>query len=320
VSRSRVLLLETIAEEADAELRASADVVLAASPSEADCLAAAGAFGAIMTRGKGRVTAALLDACSGVRVAARCGVGLDNVDVPAASARGVRVLNLPGCNALTMAEHTIMLMLAVGRGLVPLANSVAGGDWASRNRYDRDELHDKTVGVVGLGRIGRRVAEICRAMGMGVVYTDEHAAAEFERLALGDLLERADVVTLHCPLTDGTRGMIDAGALARMKPGAILINTARGALIDEDALVAALSSGRLGGFGADVLTEEPPAAGHPLLSLANVVITPHAGALTRSTYTDSCVRSVRNVLAVLAGREAEAGCVFNATALASVGG
>ena len=320
MSRPRVLLLETIAAEADAQLRAAADVVLAASPSEADCLAAAGAFDAIMTRGKGRVTAGLLDACDGVRVAARCGVGLDNVDVVAASARGVRVLNLPGCNALTMAEHTIMLMLAVGRGLVPLANAVSGGDWASRNRYDRDELHDKTVGVVGLGRIGRRVAEICRAMGMGVVYTDEHAADGFERVSLDELLARADVVTLHCPLTDGTRGMVDAGALARMKLGAILINTARGALIDEGALLEALRSGRLAGFGADVLSEEPPAPGHALLSLANVVVTPHAGALTRSTYTDSCVRSVGNVLAVLGGREPEAGCVFNADALAGVGG
>lgn len=317
MKRPRVLLLETIADAADAELRGAADVVLAQSPSEADCLAAAGPFDAIMTRGKGRVTAALLDACGGVRVAARCGVGLDNVDVPAASARGVKVLNLPGCNAKTMAEHTIMLMLAVGRGLVESANAVRAGDWASRDRYDRDELHDKTVGVVGLGRIGRRVAEICRAMGMDVLYTDEHAAEGFERTTLEDLLARADAVSLHCPLTDSTRGMIDRAALGRMKPGAILINTARGALIDEGALTEALRVGRLSGFGADVLTVEPPGADHALLSLANVVITPHAGALTRSTYTDSCVRSVRNVLAVLSGRAPEAGCVFNAEALAA---
>jgi D-3-phosphoglycerate dehydrogenase len=158
-------------------------------------------------------------------------------------------------------------------------------------------------------------------MGMAVLYPDERAAGgdRFERTTLDDLLARADVVSLHCPLTDTTRGMIDTGALARMKPGGILINTARGALIDEAALCDALGAGRLAGFGADVLTTEPPPADHPLLSRPNVVVTPHTGALTRSTYTDSCVRSVRNVLAVLAGDDPEPGCVFNAGALAGAG-
>jgi len=322
VSQPRVLLLETIADTADDLLRSSSHVVLADSPDEAACLAAAqsDAFDAIMTRGKGRITAQLLDACTRVRVVARCGVGLDNVDVAAASQRGVRVLNLPGCNAQTIAEHTILLLLAVGRGLVHYANAVRDGDWQSRNHYDRDEMHNKTLGVVGLGRIGRRVAEICSAMGMEVIYCGPQEQSSFECTTLDDLLARADAVTLHCPLNEETRGMVDRRAFKTMKRGSILINTARGNLLDQDALVGALASGHLGGFGADVLAEEPPPADCPLLKMSNVVITPHAGGLTQWTYRDSCVRSVRNVLALLANQPPESGCVFNADAFAARGG
>lgn len=318
--RPSVLLLETIDASADDALRSRADVVLSNSPSPDDTVRAAAGrrFDAIMTRGKGRVSAELLDVCPGLRVVARCGVGLDNVDVASASARGVRVLNVPGCNAQTIAEHAMMLMLAVGRGLVECANAVRQGDWGYRNSYDRDELNGKTAGIVGLGNIGSRFARMCEAMAMTVVYSDEsdRAGVGYARLPLDELLAAADVVSLHCPLNDQTRGLMGAGRLGRMKRGAILINTARGGLIDQEALVAALRSGGLSGFGADVLDVEPPPTDHPLLSIPHVVITPHSGGLTRTTYRDSCVRSVNNVLSVLAGDEPEPGCVFNAAALA----
>jgi len=324
----RVLLLETIDPEAMSLLErtngAVVDWVLAGSPSEGDCLRAASETGrtgpvhAVLTRGKGRVTADLLDACGGLRVVARCGVGLDNVDVPACSERGIPVLNLPGVNAQTIAEHTVMLMLAVTRGLVESANAVRAGDWASRANYDRDEASGKTVGVVGLGSIGARVAGVCAALGMRVIYHDPQPRdSAHEPVTLEELLSRADVVTLHCQLDVNSAGMISRDAIGRMRPGAVLINTARGGLIDHGALTEALRSGHLTGFGADVLDIEPPEANSPLLALPNVIVTPHSASLTRSTYRKICVSSVRNVLAVLAGEPPEPGCVFNAAALAA---
>ena len=316
----RVLLLETLDDEATALLTRHADVALAPSTEPADAIATAraGPVHAVMTRGKGRVTAELMDACDGLVAVARCGVGLDNVDIPGATARAVRVLNLPGCNAQTIAEHTLMLMLAVGRGLVDWANAVRDGRWADRGGFDRDELAGKTVGIVGLGDIGTRVATMCDAIGMHVVFTSRsHRETRFERVSLDDLLVRADVVTLHCALTDQTRGLIGARAIGSMKPGAILINTARGAIIDQPALTDALRRGYLGGFGADVLDAEPPAPDDPLLTLPNVVLTPHVASLTRSTYRDICVRSARNVLGVRAGEQPMPRTLANARELAS---
>lgn len=326
----RVLLLETIDPAAMALLQrtegAAVESVLADSPAEADCLhsahvmAGSGPVDAILTRGKGLVTPDLLDACPGIRAVARCGVGLDNVDVPACTARGVPVLNLPGVNAPTIAEHTVMLMLAVTRGLVESANAVRAGDWASRARYDRDEVNGKTVGILGLGNIGSRVAGVCAALGMTVLYHDTQARdSAHESVILEELLRRSDVVTLHCQLDETSAGMIGREAIRSMKPGAVLINTARGGLIDHAALADAIRSGRLGGFGADVLDVEPPDPGSELLALPNVVITPHSASLTRSTYREICVRSVQNVLAVLGGEAPEPGCVFNAAALAARG-
>jgi len=317
--RPRVLLLETIDDEAQALLTEQTEVVLSPSTDAGVCmeLARDGATRAIVTRGKGRVTAELMDACEGLVAVARCGVGLDNVDVPAATQRGVKVLNLPGSNAQTIAEHTVMLMLGLSRGLVPWANAVREGGWETRGAYSHDEVRGKTVGVIGLGNIGSRVAGLCAAFGMRVVYTDPvERDAPHERMGLDELLGGSDVVTLHCQLDDSSRGMIDRAALGRMKRGTMLINTARGGLIDHAALAESLRSGHLGGFAADVLDVEPPDRDNPLLGMPNVVLTPHVGSLTRTTYREMCVRSVENVLAVVEGREVEAGCVFNGRELA----
>jgi phosphoglycerate dehydrogenase-like enzyme len=314
LDRPRVLLLETIDQESHDALAAYAAVTLARSPLAADCLDAAGSddVHAVMTRGKGRVTAELMDRCHNLRVVARCGVGLDNVDVPAATARGIRVLNLPGANAQTMAEHTLMLMLGVQRGLLTWANAVREGAWETRARYDRDELHAKTIGIIGLGNIGRRVARMSVALGMRVAYASPSSRdAGLARVSLPELFASSDVVSLHCRLDDATRRIIDAPALASMKPGAILINTARGELIDQRALIQSLTSHRLAGFGADVLDRTDLAACDQLVALPNVIVTPHVGSLTSSTYREMCRRSVANVLAVLGGGEPEPGSVFN---------
>ncbi len=272
---------------------------------------------AIMTRGKGRVTAELMDACKGLKVIARAGVGLDNVDMASASERGLPVLNLPGSNAQTVAEHTLMLILAVSRGLLEYANAVRDGQWERRAGYDRDEARGKTVGIVGLGNIGRRVASMCEACGMRVVYADPRAHdPSRERLELDGLLARSDIVTLHCQLDASTIGLLDGARIARMKPGAILVNTARGELVHQPAVIEAVRTGRLAGYGADLVDRQKPEELDALRSLPNVVITPHVSSLTRSTYRDMCVRSARNVLAILSGDEPEPGCIFNREALA----
>ncbi|MBK7404884.1 MAG: phosphoglycerate dehydrogenase [Phycisphaerales bacterium] len=226
------------------------------------------------------------------------------------------MLNLPGSNAATVAEHTLMLILAVTRGLVEYANAVRAGDWERRSSYDRDEARGKTVGVVGLGNVGRRVAAMCEACGMQVVYADPAASdPSRERLDLDGLLARADIVTLHCQLDPTTRNLIDSTRIGRMKPGAVLINTARGELVDQPAVASAVVSGRLGGYGADLVNRERPEEYAMLRAIPNVVITPHVSSLTQTTYRDMCVRSVRNVLAVLRGESPEAGSIFNAAAI-----
>lgn len=318
-TRPRVLLLESLHPDAERLLESGALVARAPSTDASAGLAAAaiGPVHALITRGKAKVTPALMDACEGLAAIARAGVGLDNVDVAAATARGIPVLNLPGSNAATVAEHTLMLILAVSRGLVEFANAVREGDWERRTAYDRDEARGKVVGVVGLGNVGRRVAGLCEACGMHVVYTDPHAPDPArERLGLDTLLTRADIVTLHCQLDASTRNLIDATRLASMKPGAILINTARGELVDQPAVAEAVASGRLGGYGADLVNRERPDELAMLRGVPNIVITPHVSSLTRTTYRDMCVRSVRNVLAVLGGQAPEPGTIFNAAMLA----
>ena len=231
--------------------------------------------------------------------------------IEAARAAGVAVLNLPGSNARTMAEHTIMLILAVRRGLVHYATATRNGDWSARATYDRDEIAGGTLGIIGLGNIGQRVAVAATALGMDVVYADPNErAVPFGRLERDELLERADVISLHCQLDASTRHLIDAAAFKRMRAGTVLINTARGALVETGALRAALESGHLAGYGADVLDVEPPAVDDPLLALPHVVVTPHVGSLTATTYRDMCVRSVRNVVALLSGRDPEPGARF----------
>ena len=210
-----------------------------------------------------------------------------------------------------------MLMLALSRGLVKWAHVVRKGGWETRGAYANDEVRGKTVGVIGLGNIGSRVAGLCAAFGMRVVYTDPiERDVPHEPVGLDELLGLSDVVTLHCQLDDSSRGMIDGAAMGRMRPGSMLINTARGGLIDHAALAESLRSGHLGGFAADVLDIEPPERDNPLLGIPNVVLTPHVGSLTRTTYREMCVRSVENVLAVLEGREIDAGCIFNRAQLA----
>ncbi|HEX8557825.1 MAG TPA: phosphoglycerate dehydrogenase [Pyrinomonadaceae bacterium] len=240
----------------------------------------------LVVRSETRVTAELLEAAGRLRVIGRAGVGVDNIDVAAATQRGVVVMNAPDGNTMTTAEHTLALLLALARNIPQGQASLKAGRW-ERKRFVGVELRGKTLGVVGLGRIGRVVASRALGFEMKVVAFDPFVAPEqareqgIELASLEEVCERADFVTIHSPLTPETRGLIGAREFARMKRGVRVINCARGGLVDERALHEAIRDGRVAGAALDVFEEEPPPAGHPLLALEEVVATPHLGASTK---------------------------------------
>ncbi len=305
-----ILLLETIHPEALERLSKAGRVFVAEEADERDRLVQSEVIDAIITRGRGQVQRPLIEACTGLKVIARVGVGLDNIDVDAAREQGVMVINAPGSTTIATAEHTLMLMMALVRRLVPMTQAVVAGNWAYRRTYGGDELADKTLGIVGMGAIGQRVAMLATAFGMRVVYwSRSEKDVPYAYRSLADLLAEADIVSLHVALTPETRHLLDHDALATLKPGALLVNTARGAIIDQDALLDALNSGGLGGFAADVLDQEPPDPDNPLLGHANVILTPHTAALTANTFRKMCLRTINNLLAVLNNEPFEEACV-----------
>ena len=254
------------------------------------------------------VDRAFLAMAPSLRMVCRHGVGYDLVDVPAMTQAGVAVMITPEANAASVAEHAMMLMLAVARRVLPVDAAVRGGRWRVQGQSETFELGGRRVLVLGFGRIGTRVARLCAAFGMRVAVHDPfmpagtirgagYEAAKDRDAALAD----ADVVTLHLPASDATRGMVDAAFLAAMKPGAVLVNTARGALVDETALEAALRSGHLAGAGLDVLRVEPMREPVPLLALENLVVTPHVAASTAEGLRRMSWDAAGNVLDFLAG-------------------
>lgn len=316
MSKKNVLLLETIAEEALSILEANAQVFTGYDPEQLSTVLANEEIHAVITRGKGQINQTLLDACPKLKVAARCGVGLDNVDVSAATARKIKVINAPGSNAATIAEHTLSLMLMLMRNMYTSAAEVKQDNWNWRNTYSGDELNGKTLGILGMGNIGKRVARLAAAFGMNVIYWSRSVQdVPYTYLSMEEVLEQSDVLSLHLPYTKETGILISSAQLALMKPGAQLINTARGQLIDHEALLAALNSGQLSGFAADVLPEEPPVKGFPIVQHPNALITPHSGSLTASTFRQMCVLTVQNVVAALNGTGPDPVSIFNRDAL-----
>lgn len=307
-----ILLLETLHNDAHELLSGYAPVVLAPSPDALPPTTLLAEAEAILTRGRGRVTAELLDAAPRLRVVARCGVGVDNIDVRAVQARHIPVVYAPGSTTYAVTEHTLLLMLALARRLPTLANATAAGDWAIRNGYSGVELMGKRLGIVGLGEIGRRVAGLAAAFGMEVV-TWSRASRDPRYPAaatLSELLAQSDVISLHVALTPETHSLIGPKEIAQMRQGSLLINTARGGVVDPAAVLAGLESGRLGGYAADVLAQEPPAADDPLLSHPGALITPHVAALTDRTYRAMCVSTAQNVLAIVRGEAVDPAVLY----------
>src|SRR5438034_10663181 len=239
----------------------------------------------LIVRSETKVTANLMDAAGKLRVIGRAGVGADNIDLAAATPRGIVVMNAPDGNTITTAEHTIALLVALARNVPQANSSVKAAKW-ERKRFIGAELQGKTLGIIGLGRIGRAVAVRARAFGMRIVAHDPFIAPdqardlEIESASMDDVFSRADFLTVHTPLTSETRGLIGAKAFAKMRRGVRIINCARGGLVDEAALYDAIKFGIVAGAALDVFEQEPPAPNHPLLGLDEVIVTPHLGAST----------------------------------------
>ena len=253
-----------------------------------------GDYDGLAIRSATKVTEKLLNAAGKLQVIGRAGIGVDNVDVPAASRRGVIVMNTPFGNAITTAEHAISLMMAVARQIPQANESTHAGKW-EKSRFMGTELTGKTLGVIGAGNIGSIVCDRALGLKMKVIAYDPYLSEEraqqmgVTKVELDELLARADFITLHVPLTDKTRNIISAEAIARMKPGVRLVNCARGGLVDEAALAEALKSGHVAGAAFDVFAEEP-ARNSPLFGLPNVVVTPHLGASTREAQENVAIQ------------------------------
>lgn len=309
----KVLLVEQIHQDGIAILEEAAQVVMPKGFSEEDLIAGGKDAEAIIIRYNGTITEKVMKACPRLRCVARHGVGVDNVDVQAATRLKLPVLYTPGANHEAVAEHTILLMLAVCRKLCFMDREVRKGRWQELRRMRLDDLlmdlKGRVLGVVGVGRIGTRVAELAGAFGMEVLGYDPYLPPEelkrrgVKATPFDDLLTRSDIVSLHVPLTSETRHLIGRRELQRMRQGAILINTARGGLVDEQALFEALREGRLAGAGLDVVDPEPPAPDNPLFQIDSVVISPHTAGLTEAAMRAMAVTVASEVVKVLRGEK-----------------
>ena len=264
-----------------------------------------GDYDALIVRSSTRVTADIIDAGRRLKVIGRAGVGVDNIDVARATERGIIVVNVPEANTVSAAELTLALLVSLARN-IPAANySVKRGGW-ERERFMGMELNRKTLGIIGLGHVGSEVGRRARALGMLVLACDPHISAEHaakigvKLVELPELLRQSDFVSLHVPLMPSTRHLIGAEQLALMKPEAMLINCARGGVVDEEALYRALVEKKIAGAALDVFEKEPP-AGSPLLELDNVIATPHLGALTREAQAYVALQVAEQVLKALSG-------------------
>ncbi|MGH2987904.1 MAG: phosphoglycerate dehydrogenase, partial [Solirubrobacterales bacterium] len=300
----RVLVTEKIADAGVELLRADFDVELGLEMSTEELAERIGDFDAILIRSGTRLTAELIGRAGRLRVIGRAGTGVDNVDIAAATKRGIIVANAPESNSIAAAEHTLALALALHRNVPQAHGSLVAGEWA-RSRYGGNELYGKTLGVIGFGRIGQLVAKRALGFDMEVVGFDKFVSPErFRELGVEgletseELYRRADVITIHLPKTPDTVGWIDAEAIAAMRDGVRIVNCARGELVDLDALAAGLDSGKVGGAALDVFPTEPMTE-HPLFGRDNVVVTPHLGASTAEAQDRAGMITAEQVRAAL---------------------
>jgi D-3-phosphoglycerate dehydrogenase / 2-oxoglutarate reductase len=312
LERPIILSLTTMREEGMSKLREASDLRMASSLEPAVLHQEIVDADALVIRTAGVIDAALMDCGQKLRVIGRHGVGYDQVDIPAATERGIQVVYTPGANTQGVAEHVFAMMIGVSKCFPGQMKTLAEGRYNDRTKLAGRDIAGKTLGIVGFGRIGKRVGAIANAgFGMKVIYSDvieipkdaeEKAGAR--RVGFDELLATADFITLHVPLDASTRQMINREALAKMKPGAILLNTCRGPVTDEDAVLEALESKRLFGYAADVYTVEPPPPDHPLIGRTdlNLILTPHSAAQSVESLTKMAEEVADDVIGVLQGR------------------
>jgi D-3-phosphoglycerate dehydrogenase / 2-oxoglutarate reductase len=317
--RAKVLVKEKIGDSGVNLLREHFDVDLGIDWSDEQLAERIGEYDGILVRSATKLTSDLIERAGQLRVIGRAGVGVDNVDVSAATRRGIVVANAPESNVVTAAEHTMALLLALARNIPQAYVSLTSGKW-ERSKFSGVELYEKTLGILGFGRIGQLVAHRARGFGMRVLAFDPFVSAErFRELAVEkadgaeDIYAQADFITVHLPKTPETEGFIDAQAFAQMREGVRILNVARGGLIDDGALKDALDAGKVAGAALDVFPSEPMTE-HPLFAYSNVVVTPHLGASTAEATDRAGYQSAEQVIAALTG-----GVVSTAVNIPAVG-
>lgn len=304
----RILVADPIAEEGIAVLRSEAAVDVRTGLKPTELSGIIGDYDALVVRSETRVTGDIIDSGKKLQAIGRAGVGVENIDLDAATRRGIVVVNAPAGNIISTAEHTMALLLALARHVPQACARLKSGEWR-RKEFMGTELRNKTLGIIGLGRVGSEVARMAKGLDMKMVAYDPFVSKEYashlgvELVPREELLRRSDFITVHVPLTSGTKGLIGSAELATVKPTVRFINAARGGIIDEQALFTAIEEGRVAGAAIDVFTEEP-AKDNILLKSDKVIATPHLGASTAEAQTNVAVDVAEQVLAVLKGRPA----------------
>ncbi len=307
----KVLVSDPIAPEGIAILKQVADVDVKTGLSKDELAAIIGDYDALAVRSETKVTGDIIAKAEKLKIIGRAGVGVDNIDVEAATARGILVVNSPEGNTLAAAELSVAMLLALARNIPQADEAMRAGRW-DRKIYMGSEVYGKTLGVVGLGKIGREVVSRMQAFGMSVLGYDPYLKPEqadalgIKLVDLDTLYRESDYISVHTPKTKETTGMINAEKLALMKPTVRLINCARGGIIDEAALAEAAKAGRIGGAAIDVYTTEPAPADNPLLNIPNIITTPHLGASTEEAQVNVAIDIAEQIVEVLAGKPARA--------------
>ncbi len=303
----KVLISEKISDEGIELLEGKAQVVMAGGTSEEVVLQDIRDIYGIVLKSKTKITRKIIESAPRLRIISRTGTGYDNVDVQAASDHNVMVCNLPGINAVSVAEHTMAFILTLAKNLPEMDACVRSGMWGRRSNSGSVEIRGKTLGIIGLGQIGFKVMRMAQAFGMKTLAFDPFVQERYAKdtefsCSLEELFKVSDFITVHVPSLSENRHMVNENLLGRMKPGAYLVNTSRGDVIDETALIRVLEQNKIGGAALDVFKNEPPAVCNPFFTLKNVVLSPHTAALTKECGAKMMLEAVAQVVDCLEGR------------------
>ncbi len=306
----RVLISERISDEGLALLEGKAEIVTAGGISEEDVLKDIKDIFGIVLKSKTKITRKIIESAPELKIISRTGVGYDNIDLQAASDHNVIVCNLPGINAISVAEHTMAFILTLAKKLPQMDGYVRSGMWSKRSDNSAVEIRGKTLGIIGLGQIGFKVMKMAQGLGMVTLASDPFVQERFAgetafAVSLEELFEVSDFITIHVPSFSQNRHLVNESLIGRMKRSAYLINTSRGELIEEKALISALEQNKISGAALDVFENEPPMADHPFFSMKNVILTPHTAALTKECGAKMTTEAVSQIVKYLEGKVPE---------------